>query len=395
MLADTSTDIIPVLLIFYYIVKSTLTPGWYKDQALFAFLVPVTMVTFKLSVAVFCLAIIPVFIFLLKNRDKKKILFILSISFFAVLFWCVRNVIITGYLVYPISGIDLFSFDWKMPATTLMLQKTHVYEWAKIVFEVHYIDRLSLFFSAGITGAKMTLISRLTEFCLFVFVVLSPLLVTWYMLKKKKGIKNSYYVYFVSLVCILSGMILAPDLRFSSGYIFGAAFFVFNLIIVSVKKERFPAPKTGKAMLVFTLLSFMLITIDKYQRIPAYFRFSATSPGFVKSIAVHPWQAKPQREYTPYRMENITVYLTHKYDVRTFDTLPSANPMGIPFQPFTGNKVQNIKTVEARGESIQDGFRTKKEYLVPIENNADAYKTLYYFFIKDQYLNELVNNRKY
>ena len=38
-------------------------------------------------------------------------------SFLIVLPFLARNVIISGYLLYPYTGIDLFRVDWKMPVS--------------------------------------------------------------------------------------------------------------------------------------------------------------------------------------------------------------------------------------------------------------------------------------
>lgn len=72
-------------------------------------------VTIKFSVAVLLLLVLKPAAMLLKSKAGKQIgLFLTSGLLTAVPFF-IRNVIITGWLIYPFAGIDLFHMDWKIP----------------------------------------------------------------------------------------------------------------------------------------------------------------------------------------------------------------------------------------------------------------------------------------
>lgn len=72
-------------------------------------------VTIKFSVAVLLLLAIKPAVMLIKNREWKKTALFLGAGFLTALPFFIRNVILTGWLVYPFAGIDLFDVDWKIP----------------------------------------------------------------------------------------------------------------------------------------------------------------------------------------------------------------------------------------------------------------------------------------
>ncbi len=81
-------------------------------------LLAVYAVTIKLSAApMVLLSIIPVYK-LFHNRTKEKVkafwLSVLMIIAICVPFF-IRNVIISGWLIYPVTVIDLFGFNWEIP----------------------------------------------------------------------------------------------------------------------------------------------------------------------------------------------------------------------------------------------------------------------------------------
>jgi hypothetical protein len=81
-------------------------------------LLGVYAVTIKLSAApILILAIIPIHR-LLTNRDSKKIkaLFLsILLALIIVVPFLLRNVVISGWLVYPVTSIDWFDVVWKIP----------------------------------------------------------------------------------------------------------------------------------------------------------------------------------------------------------------------------------------------------------------------------------------
>ena len=388
-LSESSTDAIPILCIFYYLAKTTLNSKWYINQTLLACLLPVALVTFKTSSVVFCLASLIVLAYLARNKQNRSLVFLITTSVLIVALWCVRNVIISGYLVYPMYSIDLFSFDWKVPEGIAILQHIHIYEWAKYVFDVRYIYRI---FGHGFDGQILTMASYVVNFALLVFVVLSPVVVI-YSIVKKKGVDRSVYVtYFVALLCIAFGMISAPDPRFINGYIFGCTFMVVVLILSFFKAGDFSLIRKGEIFTIIILICTFGYVIRRDIATADMLSFDREE-NKVQSLLIKPYGVKNNVEFTEYPMGDFFIYMTSEDESRTFDRIPASNPAGVPYGKFTADKMQSIKTIEARGSRIKDGFRTKKEYITIINRDVDDYIEQYYIEHRKKYPERYFNSK--
>ena len=102
----------------------------------FLTLLGVYTVTLKLSaIAVLLFAVYPLY----KMVCAKKWCTILKhfiVGTFIFLPFCIRNVILSGYILYPYPEIDLFNVDWKMPADILKIDSREIMVWGRGIFDV-------------------------------------------------------------------------------------------------------------------------------------------------------------------------------------------------------------------------------------------------------------------
>lgn len=385
MLSDTSTDIIPFLCLFYYIARTSLNPGWINEKPLLAFILPITLITYKLSSAIFCIVCLIILLGLIKQHKNRIITFLLSASFLVISFWCIRNVIITGYLVYPVYQIDLFNFDWKMPQTALILQKIHIYEWAKYIFD---IETIGMVFDVGLRGNIVIFGGLCINLLIFATVLISPAFILYCLFRKKSINKNLYFIYGISVSCIIFGLISAPDFRFMNGYIFGCAFLLICISLSVINKPNVLFTNAGKIITPILILGLLFFCIwIKQQNI-----LSAYKADRLKGLMFLPANLK-EDTFDEYKMGNTTIYLTKNPYAATYDKLPSTNPQGLPFYPYTGNKMQNIETIELRGKTLQDGFRTKEEYINILKENSGKYIEQYLIEHRKKYPEGYFNNK--
>lgn len=370
MLPDTNTDIIPILCIFYYIVKTTFDPDWLKKQPLMAFLLPIMLITFKLSTGIFVLIPIGIMFYLIKQKQYRTMFFLCSCAFLIVALWCTRNAVISGYLIYPLYKLDLFSFDWKVPMGTTLLENIHTYHWAEYVFD-NYLSEL---FNKDIYGSKFTFLIKAINYLFYLLALISSI-VMFTLLAKKKVNKIHFYIHTVSILCILFVIVTAPDFRFANGYIIGSLFLFWYVLLSLFNREKQSIPKLGTAiMIAFLALLFVFVFIEDRKSI------KSLDIKFCKEDLVK--MAIVQEKYfldidcKEYSLGNFHILVTD-WDTRTFDLFPATNSGGIPFDYFRGDKLQDVRTIEARGESLNDGFRTKKEYIEIINNNIEEYKKEY------------------
>jgi hypothetical protein len=75
-----------------------------------------SLILFILFAVFIKLTIVPILLLLLflMRKNKKTIMFCIYLSFVFILIWITKNIIITGYPLFPLSLFD-FNFDWKLP----------------------------------------------------------------------------------------------------------------------------------------------------------------------------------------------------------------------------------------------------------------------------------------
>jgi len=98
------------------------------------------MITILAVFAVFIkLSVIPILLFLpylIVDQFRKNGIviaaLILGITLFIATPHLIRNVILSGYLIYPLPQLDLFNWDWKIPLQTVVAESMGVRNWAKM-----------------------------------------------------------------------------------------------------------------------------------------------------------------------------------------------------------------------------------------------------------------------
>lgn len=91
--------------------------------------------TVKLNVVpISVVAVIIMLIYLIREKKMMDIIKYAVCSLVIVVPWIIRNVIISGYLLFPFSGLDLFSVDWKVPIETVKRLELITYQFSKAIW---------------------------------------------------------------------------------------------------------------------------------------------------------------------------------------------------------------------------------------------------------------------
>jgi hypothetical protein len=134
VLSGLDTDPLAMMTVIYIFIKwAELTERQEKSGMPYALLglLAVYACTLKLSCgAMVLLALYPLYIFI-RGRQGRKIGFCVAAGVVILLPYLIRNVIISGYLLYPMNAIDLFSVDWKMPVYTLVEDRQGIQIWGR------------------------------------------------------------------------------------------------------------------------------------------------------------------------------------------------------------------------------------------------------------------------
>ncbi len=103
----------------------------------------VYVTTIKLSAAPMVLLALCPIIMILKKYGKKGILtiaFCVVLCFFISLPYFIRNVIQTGWFIYPFTGLDLFKLAWKIPYETALSDASEITVYGRGFTDVSMIN---------------------------------------------------------------------------------------------------------------------------------------------------------------------------------------------------------------------------------------------------------------
>ena len=237
-----------ILIIIYLLLEKDLKHPGASTWLLVTFL-SLVAVTIKLSVApILLVAVVPALLGLVKRKIKLffTILFISIVTFSPFI---ARNIIATGYIVFPSTSIDVANVDWKYDPELTVNEKNYITAYAKkpgVVTqdEINAVNKmgpaewLPTWWQNRSTADKIIMILLVLSF-------ISALL-------SIKKILLSGFIPLLVLITLLAGIIFwfvnAPDPRFGFGSILGFIGVVSYLIFK--EKEIF----IGKNVLIAILL---------------------------------------------------------------------------------------------------------------------------------------------
>lgn len=171
------------------------------------------------------------------SPTRRQWLYLLLWLSFIVLPWLLRNVILSGWLIYPLEALDIFTFDWKVPAEKVALERWSLTGWARDPGP-EYLQAPALSFSSWfpIWWKHLSMLNSL----LFIGGVVSPILLfVAHFTKKAKIFAHILVMILVAWAGIVFWLFLAPDWRFGEIYIIVAASAFLLLLEAFLPKMQF------------------------------------------------------------------------------------------------------------------------------------------------------------
>ena len=125
MISPASDYFVTVLV--FYIVIAYLDLSVKKERSYapyaFLFLLSVYALTIKLSAGMMVWVVVKPAVMLFRERGRKAWKVLAALFLLAALVaapFLLRNVLLSGWLIYPFAGLDLFTVDWKIPKGELL-----------------------------------------------------------------------------------------------------------------------------------------------------------------------------------------------------------------------------------------------------------------------------------
>ncbi|MEI6021803.1 MAG: hypothetical protein WCR21_11800 [Bacteroidota bacterium] len=162
--------------------------------------------------------------------------------------WLVRNIILSGYLIYPFPALDIFNFDWKIPISNAIAEKSITENFARLV-GAHSESVFTFSQWLPVWWHK-------TETLSFVLLCLiaSSILVLLYAKLSSKKVKPEFFHLFLLFLCgVLYTHFQAPSVRFvfaPSMACVGIAYFIFADELIPKNLKQF----TNKVLILLSLL---------------------------------------------------------------------------------------------------------------------------------------------
>lgn len=288
-------------------------------------------VTVKLSAAIMLLLVLKPAVTLLKEKRYGQIVLYLFMGILAVFPYLARNVILSGWLVYPFPGLDLFSFDWKIPAGEAEYDAREIKVYAKGMTDVLLKDTpMSQWMPQWFLGLK-----GLEKMWILGSVVSIPagiIISVWGVIKKKTEMYGLVFLQTVLIVGYLFWQIGTPLVRYGYIYILAFPFFTVGLWFVKL---------WGKREKSYLLFGVVLVAFLSYK-----------GGNLVQSIRgtleqnYYVWQQDYRTlDYESYEIDGVEFYVPLESGQIGYDKFPSA-----PYMRYD---------VELRGKKPEDGFRRK------------------------------------
>ncbi len=310
-------------------------------------IVIVFLITLKLSAALLILAVLWPAIRLIKEKRWKEIAVYIVSGCFLLLPYLWRNYIVSGWLLYPFSSIDLFSVDWKLAKGTVDGDAMDVKLWARYIYDRELIDE-TIFqwfptwwreqgdfnrnFSLGVFG--MLILGMLTDISFWLF--------SRTIVKTKKWIQYAY-LKAVLIVCFFFWLLSAPMHRYGFAFII-----MVSLLMVGVLFDMMQSKI--QRLWPFALSLFLGVFMAK-----SLFPIGKEALFMVRENLRDNSYWVRQKDYPNPEMDSaklgeITIY---------YPKDPGGQSWYYSF-PAT-NFGENIQYWKPRGEGIEDGFCQKRK----------------------------------
>lgn len=285
-------------------------------------------VTVKMSVAALALLTVYPAVCLLRKKNWKQIGLFLGMGLMTAAPFLARNVVISGYLLYPYEKLDLFSVDWKMPASVVSSDSLEIKAWGRGMtayeqYNASIREWLPLWYGKLSAGYRIALWSSV---CCIVLTIVY----TVRCIRERKDL-DKLTLLWTCLAGLISWFGTAPLIRYGLEYLLLLPAF-FTGIVVEYKFRR---------EIAYIAILFL-------------FCFSGKSLHRVIEIQGLPPVKRPV-EYTYCEVQE------GKLEGITFYVGAGTDQVGYHYFPSTTHLIK-LERIELRTGQLEDGFRVKEEY---------------------------------
>ncbi len=336
-MVSPASDYFMVLTVFYIVIRYLdLVERGEKDWLFYGLLALVCVYTMslKLSAALIVLLALKPAAMLIKEKNGKGIAVFLGLGAMILLPYLIRNVFISGWLVYPFTWVDFFPVDWKIPKVLADYDAKEIQVWGRGVYDV---ARYGEPIGAWMKGWFLSQAALDKLFILIGAAAVPVSVIAWFAAAIKKMDRQRDWMLAAVTVNLsfVFWLFSAPLIRYGCVYVWLAAPITFGgLSMWLIRKEN-----AGK---YFWRAVYGLLAAAGCYKLLAFGKEIAF--GFSKEYFIY------QKEYEnfeteDYEVEGITFYYPAEGDRAGYDAFPSS---------------PGRAKIELRGTVLEEGFRYKE-----------------------------------
>lgn len=336
--SSPTTDIFAIGLVGYIVSKwVTLLEECEERVAPYAYLCILGLyaVTLKLSAAMLVLLVIIPVCRLIKEKKWKEIVLYIGTGILTIAPFLIRNIILSGYLLYPYPTLDMFAVDWKMPASVAINEQEVIKAWAQGIRDSRHVG--ATFKEWFPIWKDMVRANDYKAYILFwIDLVTIPIAIV---IGVARGWRKNGWEFLHISFCLFAGISFwffsAPDIRFGETYLLLLPLYVIGSVL---EKYRGKMVAVVVSLAIFILIGGYCITKQIMSTISLvdieYFQVCADYDTFDCNLG---------------RIGKLYVYLPKE----------GSNQCGYYAFPSTPYK-ENLRNIELRGVSFAEGFREKR-----------------------------------
>ncbi len=344
-IASSGTDIGAMLLILYILAKwGEYQEEEQQDGVLYGWLclVSVYAATVKLSAAsAVLLALYPLYLFI-RERNVRAVLAHVAAGAAILAPWLIRNVVISGYLVYPYAGIDLFHPDWKMDPAVLAQDSLDIKMFARgLRSAAEYDDSLvgwvPRWFLSQSMGDRIVLAAGVICIPVILYLLVKSFREKAYALTAFLAVGTGNLVFW---------FFSAPHMRYGGPYIYMLVVMTLGTLLESGNRHGRSSgslrPRRAAAVGETALRVAAVVVVAAFS---LRYGWRVTEiPGMeVKDFVRQPdylaWPA------TQYPVDNVHIWMPDEGDLIGYFAFPATS------------QGKQLKVLRLRGESFKEGFR--------------------------------------
>ena len=325
----------------------------YSPYALLSLFV-VFLISIKLTVGCLILIVIKPAIAMIKEKRVKEIITSIMTGIIILLPYFIRNYIICGWLIYPLTKIDIFNPDWKLPMRHVQTDADEIKVWGRGMGQIggqvtdsikvwlpHWWEYMSepnrLIVASAIIVLSVYLVYRV---CRFISEVI------------RHGIKKTAtevvidnidrYIFEAALLfSLLYWFFESPLFRYGVCYIFIAMFYAIGDMLVEAWNKSVIIRVAVVLICVLTMIPFTNGIIE-------YFKWNYECILYYSDYEYFVMQEDyPRVEYGTTEINGVTFYY------------PKEELGQIGYHMFPALWFNGTDNVESRGDKITDGYRYK------------------------------------